>query len=304
MAELSGLQQIDALSGSGFEQFIVELLQKLRFSADIVGGSNDKGVDIVAGKDGVRFAVQCKRYAANVSRTAVSDCVAGMRLYRCDRSMLITNSGFQQGAIELAAANDTILVGRPMLIAWITDGKTSLDTFTDIAETVRELDIDARILSAELEPRREASKVEIPGGQLTVRVQLINSSTNKKYNFRSWSLPSGLFGQASPEVRQVLRTVGLADAEMKDEFGNDYCVIGPAFGGIREQSIYPGKTVYDCVVFEPPVMSAQFLYLTLPCANFVAGSKQALRLRCPTMAISRPALGSSDRASGDELMRT
>jgi hypothetical protein len=64
--------------------------------------------------------------------------------------------------------------------------------------------------------------------------------------------------------------------------------------------MYPGKTAYDCIVFEPPVMTAQFLYFTLPCANFVSGSERALRLRCPTVAISGGTLGGSPRENGNE----
>src|SRR5437016_6261882 len=98
---MSDLQTIDLMTGGEFEEFVVTLLEMRLFTASRVGGPNDMGIDIVAVKDGSRFAVQCKRYREQVPRTAVSDAVAAKSLHRCDRAMVVTNSMFTPGAVEL-----------------------------------------------------------------------------------------------------------------------------------------------------------------------------------------------------------
>ncbi|HWE97757.1 MAG TPA: restriction endonuclease [Tepidisphaeraceae bacterium] len=213
MANEGDLLEFDSLSGVDFEKFVVKLLERQGFTAKIVGGSDDKGVDVVAERGGLKYAIQCKRYASKVSRSAVSDCVAGMRLYKCDRSMVITNSSFHDGAIVLAAANDGILVGRPTLLSWIAGTTTEVETFVDAAESVRAGDIEVRILSAEI-GNILIGDVEAPtperstAVQLLLRVQLRNDSKTRKYNFRSW----GMKNLGVPKI----------DVELKDEYANEY----------------------------------------------------------------------------------
>ena len=45
-----------------FEEYIAELFNKLGFKARKVGGGYDRGVDVVAEKDGREHYIQCKKY--------------------------------------------------------------------------------------------------------------------------------------------------------------------------------------------------------------------------------------------------
>lgn len=45
-----------------FEQYIADLFTKLGYRTNVVGGSYDKGIDVIAEKDGLKHYIQCKKY--------------------------------------------------------------------------------------------------------------------------------------------------------------------------------------------------------------------------------------------------
>jgi restriction system protein len=45
-----------------FEHYISELFTKLGYKTTVTGGSYDKGVDVIAEKDGLKHYIQCKKY--------------------------------------------------------------------------------------------------------------------------------------------------------------------------------------------------------------------------------------------------
>ena len=56
-------ETMDEMEGHEFEYFCADLLEKQGFTeVEVTRGSGDFGVDILAEKDGVTYAVQCKRY--------------------------------------------------------------------------------------------------------------------------------------------------------------------------------------------------------------------------------------------------
>ena len=55
---------LDEMEGVEFEQYCAELLRNRGFiDVKLTQASGDFGVDILAEKDGVTYAIQCKRYA-------------------------------------------------------------------------------------------------------------------------------------------------------------------------------------------------------------------------------------------------
>jgi len=115
------LDQVDIMPGKTFEHYVAELLTYRGFRTEVTRGSGDFGVDIVAQNGNTRYAVQCKRYSKNISRTAVSDAVAGVRSYNCQVPIVVTNRYFTKGAKELAQVNKCILIDRDTLAEWIND---------------------------------------------------------------------------------------------------------------------------------------------------------------------------------------
>ena len=49
-----------------FERYIAELFTKLGYKTIVTGGGYDRGVDVVAEKDGLKHYIQCKKYITAV----------------------------------------------------------------------------------------------------------------------------------------------------------------------------------------------------------------------------------------------
>ena len=93
------------MEGHQFEYFCAELLLKSGFdSALVTPGSGDQGVDILATKDGIKYAIQCKNYATPLSNTAIQEVNAGKTFYSCHVGAVMTNSTFTPSAKSLANA--------------------------------------------------------------------------------------------------------------------------------------------------------------------------------------------------------
>jgi len=118
-----GLQiaNIDVLDGIEFEHYLQKLLSSQGYKVKTTQASGDLGVDLVASKDSDKIAIQAKRYSNKVSRRAVSDAVAGMNHYGCNKAMVITNNYFSPGAITLAESTGCILIDRDTLAKWIIE---------------------------------------------------------------------------------------------------------------------------------------------------------------------------------------
>lgn len=115
------ISNVDLMEGVEFEEYLQKLLTGRGYSIDITKASGDLGVDLVAAKGDEKIAIQAKRFKANVSRRAISDAVAGMTYYGCNHAMVITNSYFSPGAMELATATGCILIDRDTLVNWIIE---------------------------------------------------------------------------------------------------------------------------------------------------------------------------------------
>jgi HJR/Mrr/RecB family endonuclease len=114
------LADVDYMDGLDFEKYVCRLMERQGYS-DVhnVRGSGDFGVDVMATRNGVRYAVQVKRYKGNVSRRAISDAVTGRIHFNCDAAMVVTNSYFTAGAKALARSTQCELVDRDQLADWI-----------------------------------------------------------------------------------------------------------------------------------------------------------------------------------------
>jgi restriction system protein len=115
------LADVDSMAGRDFEKYVALLFQHQGYKVKLTGRSGDLGVDVIAVKEEERLAIQCKRYSQKVPRNAVSDAVAGMTHYKCNRAMVVTTNYFQPGAHQLAKSNKVQLVDRDLLSQWIHD---------------------------------------------------------------------------------------------------------------------------------------------------------------------------------------
>lgn len=103
---------IDSMDGLEFEKYVASLLRINGFHKVSLTERYDYGVDIIAEKGGVRWGIQTKRYTGLVMADAVRQVVTGLRIYNCDKAMVITNSTYSTVARRLADANDCVLIDR------------------------------------------------------------------------------------------------------------------------------------------------------------------------------------------------
>ncbi len=88
-------RQLLELSPSEFEQRVALLLEDLGWKNVVIrGGSGDRGVDITAERDGLRYLVQCKRYSKSVGPSYVRDLVGALHIQGADRAILVATSSF------------------------------------------------------------------------------------------------------------------------------------------------------------------------------------------------------------------
>jgi restriction system protein len=104
---------VSSMSPGQYEAHVAAHLRRKGWNARVTGHVNDPdhGVDVVAvDPNGVRWAVQVKRYSSPVGVKAVQEVVAGMRMHGCSQSMVYASHSYTTGARRLAAANGTKLV--------------------------------------------------------------------------------------------------------------------------------------------------------------------------------------------------
>lgn len=107
---------IDEMEGHDFEYFCAELLKRRGFQeVTVTKGSGDYGVDILAEKDGITYAVQCKCHSEAVGIRAVQEIYAGRDYYDCMVGAVMTNQYFTAPAVNAARKLKILLWDRGYL---------------------------------------------------------------------------------------------------------------------------------------------------------------------------------------------
>jgi restriction system protein len=130
-------EDLDRMSGPGFEEWVAE---RLRIEGDSVWRSpagGDFGVDLVVTVDGVRVAVEAKRWKGTVPNGVVRSLIAGAGYHACRAGLVVTTAKFSAKARAQAARTDLplALIGRSEL--------------PELPAALRELADRARALSAD-----------------------------------------------------------------------------------------------------------------------------------------------------------
>ena len=108
--------EIDLMEGHEFEYFCADLLRKKGFiEVEVTKGSGDYGIDILAEKDGVTYAIQCKCYAAPIGVKAIQEAYAGRDYYDRMVGAVMTNQYFTMPAVEAAKKLKILLWDRGYL---------------------------------------------------------------------------------------------------------------------------------------------------------------------------------------------
>lgn len=116
-------REYDLMEGRDFEFFCADLLEKRGFlDVEVTKGSGDNGVDILAEKDGVTYAIQCKRYDEPVGVKAVQEAYAGRDYYDRMVGVVMTNQYFTKNAVDMARKLKIMLWDRGYLEEMIEEG--------------------------------------------------------------------------------------------------------------------------------------------------------------------------------------
>ena len=107
---------MDEMEGHDFEYYCADLLKANGFlEVEVTKGSGDFGADILAEKDGITYAVQCKCYDKPIGVKAVQEVYAGRDYYDRMVGVVMTNQYFTQPAVELAKKLNIMLWDRGYL---------------------------------------------------------------------------------------------------------------------------------------------------------------------------------------------
>ena len=114
------LNSFDYMDGRNFEYFCADLLKKNSFyNVEVTQGSGDHGIDILAEKDDITYAIQCKCYSKDIGNSAVQQAHTGKSLYKKDIAVVLTNRNFTTQAQEEAKALGVKLWNRDKLLSFI-----------------------------------------------------------------------------------------------------------------------------------------------------------------------------------------
>lgn len=114
--------KLDEIEGHDFEYYCAELLKKRGFiDVSVTKGSGDYGVDVLAEKEGVTYAIQCKAYSAPVGVKAVQEAYAGREFYDRMVGAVLTNQYFTKPAVEAAKKLKILLWDRGYLDSMIEE---------------------------------------------------------------------------------------------------------------------------------------------------------------------------------------
>lgn len=112
----SGQAAIDAMPGVEFEKYVAAVLRARGYSVTFTRATGDFGVDLIANRDGIRTAVQCKRQSRPVGGAAVQQVVAGAAVHDCTATMVVSNHVYTRAAGHLADVHQCVLIDRMGLV--------------------------------------------------------------------------------------------------------------------------------------------------------------------------------------------
>lgn len=128
-------ESYDYMEGHQFEYFCADLLRKNGFeNVEVTQGSGDHGIDILAEKYGITYAIQCKCYSSNIGNSAVQQAHTGKSIYHKDIAVVLTNRYFTVQAQEEAYALGVKLWDRNKLNEFVE--KKSNNEFVSNKENV------------------------------------------------------------------------------------------------------------------------------------------------------------------------
>lgn len=118
------IEVIDNYTGYEFEEYIVILLKALGFeNVRRVGGAGDRGIDIIANRDNLKYGFQTKRYNKNsfVGNKAIQEVYTGIKVRGLDKGIVVISSKYSPDAVGTALQTNIELWDRESLCEYLDD---------------------------------------------------------------------------------------------------------------------------------------------------------------------------------------
>lgn len=122
------ITDVDKMSGYEFEKFLCELFDDLGYSVKHTGTKfsdrrGDFGADLIIEKNGIKTAIQAKKYTSLVGIAAIREVMGAVDYYNCNCGLVVTNHFFSNDAITQAKISNIDLCSRYGLIDLIIKSK-------------------------------------------------------------------------------------------------------------------------------------------------------------------------------------
>jgi HJR/Mrr/RecB family endonuclease len=132
----SASNNFDNLDGAEFEEWCANLLRNNCFTnVQVTKTTGDQGVDILAQKNDIKYAIQCKCYSSNLGNSPIQEVHAGKSMYNCHVGVVMTNRHFTSGAKELAKATGVLLWDREKLLQMMSNVETVENNYVSKSTT-------------------------------------------------------------------------------------------------------------------------------------------------------------------------
>jgi restriction system protein len=94
----------------GFEAHCAERLRNNGWKAQPTKKSGDQGADVIAVKNGISVAIQCKLYSKPVGNKAVQEVISGKLYNSTDFAVVVASKGYTRSAKKLAQKTGVLLL--------------------------------------------------------------------------------------------------------------------------------------------------------------------------------------------------
>ena len=108
---LIGSTEFGYIDGKAFENLCADILEMNGYKCNLTRVSGDHGADIIASKNGISYAIQCKCHSRPVGNRAVQEALAGKAYYKTDEAIVLASNDFTKQAIEDADVMGVSLLG-------------------------------------------------------------------------------------------------------------------------------------------------------------------------------------------------
>ena len=131
-AKTMTLNDVDMLNDYLFEAYIGALYEQQGFEVRITPRSGDKGIDVIAIKDGSYYAIQCKHSKKNIGQECMSEVLSGAKYYeKIYGTSFIpiawTNSHYSPSAIDFAKNIGVKCYDRDNLAHWVENNSVTMN---------------------------------------------------------------------------------------------------------------------------------------------------------------------------------